>query len=126
MTYNCCEGEKCMWEIEYYETAKGDVPVFDFLDSFSVKMRGKAVRDIVLLEKLGPRMTLPHSRCIENGIYELRVQVEGDTSRIFYFFFIGRKIILTNGFIKKTQKTPLGELKKARLYKSDYERRHTL
>jgi phage-related protein len=113
-----------MWEIEYYETANGDVPVYDFLDSLSPKMKGKAVHDIALLERLGPRMTLPHSRCIENGIYELRVQFGGDASRIFYFFYIGCRIILTNGFVKKTPKTPVSELKKARLYKADWERRH--
>ena len=42
-----------------------------------------------------------------------------------YFFFIGNKIVVTNGFVKKTQKTPQTELAKARKYKQDYERRHT-
>ena len=38
-------------------------------------------------------------------------------------FFDGQKIVMTNGFIKKTQKTPQAELDKALKYKSDYERR---
>lgn len=41
------------------------------------------------------------------------------------FFFIGKKIILTNGFIKKTQKTPKAVLELAKKYKSDYERRYS-
>lgn len=46
-----------------------------------------------------------------------------DISRIFYFFLIGNKIILTNGFIKKQQKTSQREIDKAIKYKNDYERR---
>jgi len=37
--------------------------------------------------------------------------------------FISRKIILTNGFVKKTKKTPQSEIALARKYKADYERR---
>ena len=41
----------------------------------------------------------------------------------FYEKENGQKIILTNGFTKKTQKTPPSELRKAIEYKIDYERR---
>ena len=34
-----------------------------------------------------------------------------------------KKIILTNGFVKKSQKTPKNELDKAKKYKEDYKRR---
>ena len=34
-------------------------------------------------------------------------------TRVLYFFYIGKKIIATNGFVKKTQKTPPKELKLA-------------
>ena len=40
------------------------------------------------------------------------------------FFYVGNKIVVTNGFVKKTQKTPQVELMKAQKYKKDYERRH--
>ncbi|WP_367890989.1 type II toxin-antitoxin system RelE/ParE family toxin [uncultured Ruminococcus sp.] len=43
---------------------------------------------------------------MEDGIFEIRNKVGNDITGIFYFFVIGQKIILTNGFIKKTQKTP--------------------
>jgi hypothetical protein len=38
---------------------------------------------------------------------------------------VGKKIILTNGIVKKTNATPPGALKMARKYKADYERGHT-
>ena len=34
------------------------------------------------------------------------------------------KVVLTNGFIKKTRKTPSAEIEFAKKYKADYERRN--
>jgi len=53
----------------------------------------------------------------------LRIQFANDITRIFYFFYVGRKIVLTNGFVKKTLKTPKTEIQLAIKYKKDYERR---
>lgn len=38
-----------------------------------------------------------------------------------YFFVKEEKIILTNGFVKKTNKTPTRYLKEAKKYKKDFE-----
>ena len=48
---------------------------------------------------------------------------ELEPKRILYFFFVGQKAILTNGFTKKTQKTPRSEIELAKQCKADYERR---
>ena len=40
--------------------------------------------------------------------------------RILYFFYVDKHIILTNGFVKKTQKTPQQEIEKAKGYRRDY------
>ncbi len=66
---------------------------------------------------------MPHSKPLKDGVHELRVRIGKDRSRILYFFFRDQKIILTNGFIKKTQKLPPAEFEKALNYKADYERR---
>lgn len=39
------------------------------------------------------------------------------------FFVVGRKIIVTNGFEKKSQKLPRGEKERAIRAKEDFERR---
>lgn len=41
----------------------------------------------------------------------------------YSIFFIGRKIILTNGFIKKTQKTPAADIERAKQYRAEFLRR---
>jgi phage-related protein len=90
-----------MWNIEFYEKDTGEIPVKKFLKSLEIKMRAKAVKEIEILENLGTALREPYSKLIQDGIFELRIQFSGDIARIFYFFVIGNKIILTNGFIKK-------------------------
>ena len=112
-----------MWKIVYYETTKGDVPVKKFIDGLDCKMRARAAQEIALLQEKGNAIRMPFSKPLRNGIFELRIQAASDISRIFYFFYDGKRIVLTNGFIKKTQQTPVAEIEKALRYKADYERR---
>ena len=88
-------------------------------------MKAKIFRAIDLLEKNGHELREPSSKSLGDGIFELRVKQSSNISRILYFFYVGNKAVLTNGFIKKTQKTPLSEIKLAKKYKVDYERRMT-
>ncbi len=113
-----------MFRIEFYTLPNGQRPVEVFLDSLPVKMRIKALDSLELLEEFGNQFRPPYTKALEDGIFELRIQFSSDISRIFYFFYVDSKIIVTNGFIKKTQKTPQNELKKALKYKKDYERKH--
>ena len=43
-------------------------------------------------------------------------------TRTLYFFYDGKQIILTNGFVKKTQKTPSAEIQRAKKYRAEYLR----
>ena len=113
-----------MFEIEFYTLPDGKKPVEEFLDSLPAKMRIKAIDSLDLLEEYGNQLRMPYSKALNDGLFELRIQFSGDISRIFYFFFVGKRIIVTNGFIKKTQRTPHNELEKALKYKQDYERRN--
>ena len=51
-----------------------------------------------------------------------RTKQGSDITRVLYFFIVGKKAVLTNGFIKKSQKTPKAEKELAKKYKADYER----
>jgi len=61
-----------------------------------------------------------YSKHLEDGIFEIRTKFGSDITRVLYFFVIGRRIILTNGFVKKTQKTPASEIALAKQYRADY------
>ena len=113
-----------MFDIEFYTLPDGRKPVEEFLDSLPIKMRIKAIDSLDLLERYGNQLRMPYSKALNDGLFELRIKFSSDISRIFYFFYVGNKIVVTNGFVKKTQKTPQVELMKAQKYKKDYERRH--
>ena len=108
------------FEAELYETANGDCPVKMFLDKTETKMRAKTMQMIALLEEKGNELREPYSKPLSDGIFELRVKIGSDISRVLYFFVVGNKIVLTNGFIKKTQKTPRTEIERAKRYRADY------
>jgi phage-related protein len=112
-----------MFEVEYYTLQNGEKPVEKFLDSLDMKMRVKALGSIDILAEFGNTLREPYSKAIGKGLFELRIKFAGDITRIFYFFVVDNRIILTNGFIKKTQKTPPGEIALAKKYKADYEGR---
>ncbi len=107
-----------MYTIDFYDTADGKCPVEDFLKSLDDKMRAKSFRTIDLLENNGPELRELYSKALDDGIFELRVKQSSHTTRIFYFFFTGKKAILT--IVKKTQKTPRAALRQAKKYRSDY------
>lgn len=111
---------KAEFDVMLYETSNGDCPVQDFLDSLDDKMAAKMYGMIKLLEEYVPALRMPYSEHLQNGIFELRAKVSSNTTRVLYFFYVNKKIILTNGFVKKTQKTPKKELLTAMKYKKDY------
>jgi phage-related protein len=102
----------------------GKCPMQDFLDSLEPKLLAKTFRTIDLLEANGSNLREPYSKPIGDGIFELRTKLGTDITRVLYFFVVGQKAVLTNGFIKKTQKTPKSEINLALKYKIDYERRY--
>ena len=108
------------YEIELYEKADGSCPVAEFLDELEPKMWAKVSRNIDLLAEHNINLREPLVKPMGEGIFELRTQQGSDITRIFYFFFVGKKIILTNGFVKKTQKTPRKYIDIAIEYKNDY------
>ena len=106
----------------------GKVPIQEFLFSLPVKLRAKAFHDIEMLQKHGNDLREPYVKPIKGkygkGLYELRIKFANDIARIFYFTYYNNKFVLLHGFIKKTMKTPQGEIQKAHLYMEDYIRRN--
>ena len=111
------------FEVEFYEDRDGNQPAKSFLLSLDKKMRAKLVNTISILQDNGYELREPYSKHLSEGIFELRAKAGSDITRVLYFFFVDRRIILTNGFIKKTQKTPPNEIAKAKKYRADFLRR---
>ena len=113
-----------MFDVEYYEKEDGTFPAEEFILSLDTKMQAKMFRELELLETFGNELREPHSKPLGDGIYEIRAKVASDITRVLYFFVVNKKIILTNGFVKKTQKTPDNEIALAKKYRKDYLERN--
>lgn len=108
------------FDVIFYDLPNGVKPAEEFILSLDKKMRAKVLREITLLAANGYELREPDSKSLGDGIFELRAKVGTDISRVLYFFFVGQKVILTNGFIKKTQRTPPSEKAEALWYRAEY------
>lgn len=111
------------FEVLFYEKENGERPVRTFLLSLDIKMQTKMISLFEILEDKGSELREPYSKYVEDGIFELRCKVGNNITRVMYFFYHNGKIILTNGFIKKTKKTPSSEIRLAKLRRKDYLKR---
>ena len=93
----------------------------DFLATLTEKEQKKIEYIISLLEQ-EDRMPVKFIRHLQEhgNLYELRMMYEGNIYRVFFIFDDDCIVVLFHGFHKKTQKTPLQEIRKAIKIRSDY------
>jgi len=104
----------------YYLTESGKSPVRGFIDSLDFKTQRKFFFVKELLEEFGHRLPFPHAKYIGSDIFELRFRGDEGNIRALYFFYRQDKVIFTNGFIKKSAKTPKNEIEIAIERRSRY------
>jgi phage-related protein len=107
-------------DVSFYTNENDEKPAELFIKELEPKMQARMYKLVDMLEENGQDLREPYSKHLNDGIFELRARVGSDISRVLYFFMIGKKAILTNGFIKKTNKTPPSEIDRAKRYRSDY------
>jgi hypothetical protein len=89
-----------------------------FIESLSDRDQADALVAVKLLEARGHQLREPHSKAIEPGLWELR---RGQV-RIAFTFRPGRRAILLDGWLKKTDRIPRQLLDRARALRADVER----
>ena len=104
ITYNISEVKSKelvkLFEVEYYEKSDGTDTAEEFILSQDIKMQTKLFRLLELLELKGNELREPYSKSLSDGIFEIRAIQGNNITRVLYFFVVGKKIILTNGFVK--------------------------
>ena len=115
--------EQMQFQVEFYDTEDGRTPTQEFLDSLEPKMNAKMVGLMEILEEKGYSLREPYSAPLEDGIFELRAIQGSNISRALFFFYVEGRIVITHGFIKKTQKTPRAQIELAKKYRADFLRR---
>jgi phage-related protein len=107
----------------FYRTVDGKCPVQEFIDSLPGKVAQKIVWVLRLLEDMDivPASYFKKLAGTED-IWECRIQFGSNAYRIFCFF-MNNSVVLTHGFVKKSQKTPAGEIERAEAYRRDFFKR---
>ena len=112
-----------MFKVEFFALTDGSMPALETIRSITdLKLKAKVFRSLRLLEAFGNQLGEPDTKHLRNGIYELRTKQGSNIFRNLFFYHRGKVIVVTNGFIKKTQKTPEAEIALAERRRSDYEK----
>jgi len=76
---------KC--KVDYYKTERGENPVKDFIDELPPKLQAKNMRELVMLSEFGMELPQPYAKPLRGkdvaGLWELRVKLASDITRIF-------------------------------------------
>lgn len=108
------------YEVIFYRDLRtGKSLVTDYVENLGKKEKAKVAKYIEFLRVHEGRLDEPYSKHIKGKIRELRVDFAHNRHRIFYFTFVGKKIILLHAFLKKTAKTPDSEIQKAQVNYQD-------
>ena len=99
------------WKIYFFQTARGEKIVKEFIKNLDGKVIGKISQNLDLLKTHSPFLGMPYSKKLSKEINELRIRGREEI-RILYTFS-KNNIYLLHAFKKKTQKTPKKELKVA-------------
>ena len=91
----------------------------DFIKSLDEEVRKKIDYVLDMLKRV-KRLNPKFIKHIKDGLFELRVEWEGNIYRVFFVFDEGNIVVLFNGFQKKSQKTPIREIEKALRIKKEY------
>ena len=116
------------YEVEYVELENNEKPFEEFVLGLTLKERAKIFETInYFLELKNNDLSIKEklSKHLEDGIFELRTYLSDKIARTFYFYQKGAKIIITHGFIKKTQKSPRKEIEKAKALRKLYNERRS-
>ena len=107
----------------FYKTTDGKCPVQEFLDSLPGKVAQKIVWVLKLLEDLEIVPSYYFKKLVgTEEIWECRIQFGSNAYRIFCFF-MDSSVVLTHGFLKKSQRTPTHEIRRAETYRKDFFKR---
>jgi phage-related protein len=97
------------YQIEYFNQSAKAV-----LDAWPVGLRARYLALLARMAEYGPDLGMPHTRAMGEGLFEVRAKSKEGIARAFYCTLVGQRIVVLHGFIKKTDQTPVKEMKIAR------------
>lgn len=106
------DDENLILQVRFYKSSSGREPVRDWLKSLRSEDR-KAIGEDIKTAQFGWPIGMPLIRKLEAYLWEIRATIHDGIARVI-FTVVGQTMVLLHGFVKKSQKTPAGDLKTAR------------
>jgi len=106
----------------FFATEKENEPVREWLKTLS-KTDKKIIGEDIKTVQYGWPLGMPLVRSLDQGLWEVRTKLRGSREARVIFFMAEDTMVLANGFIKKTPKTPKAELDLAKSRKKVFESR---
>lgn len=97
----------------FYQSGTGRHPVREWLKDLNAEDRKVIGADIATVEYGWP-VGMPTCRPLGQGLWEVRSTLRGNRIARVIFGIVRNEMVLLQGFIKKTQKTPVEDLALAR------------
>ena len=117
---NCTIYSGSKFTLEWYYDKNGKSVAYEYFLDTSEELQDKFFVLAKKMAELGKIFDITKFRNEGDGIYAFKPQPD----RYLSFFTIGKKIIVTNGFRKKTDKLPKNEKDLAIKYRQDYMERN--
>ena len=92
--------------VVFYQEDAQTVPVLDWLDRLPTRAQDKCRVRMERLRDLGHELRRPESDYLRDGIYELRMGLQGMNYRMLYFFHGRVAAVLTHGLVKEREVPP--------------------
>jgi phage-related protein len=108
------------WTIDYPY-----LDVEDFILKLPAGLSARYFHLTDLIIEFGPNLGMPHTKSLSDGLFELRIKGKEGIVRVFFCTRLARRVVMLHGFVKKTQKLPLKEIRKARLRLSEIRKNET-
>src|SRR5437660_11606264 len=94
-------------KVVFFKEDDGSVPILEWLDTLQPKALDKCTVRIERLKELGHELRRPEADFLRDGIYELRVGLQGVNYRMLYFFQGTQPAVVSHGFTKERAIPPV-------------------
>ncbi|WP_064505409.1 type II toxin-antitoxin system RelE/ParE family toxin [Companilactobacillus ginsenosidimutans] len=111
-------------EFTFYERKNGHNEGLEFMDSLPRKDRGKLISQLKYIKSEGMLIAINKQivKKLDSNIFEIRSSLNHNIQRLLYFSISNNSYIITHGFTKKTQRTPIRQIDRAIKIRREYFR----
>ncbi len=99
--------------IEFFTTESNRSPVTSFIDSLQVKDQAIVLAVLEEISNYGFKAKGVKFKQIKKKLWEMKISIPSGGIRLFYVMISQNKLLILHGFKKKSQKTPIKQLKLA-------------